>query len=643
MLSDTYLKLTWEGTSEAIVPIKETFEKYIRNPSNNAPSNLGTTFAGTSDLYSRSDHVHKLPTITDIGALPISGGDTTGNLYVGAGTGQKSLGVKYQDADGTSGILYLFNNTTTEYRGLYDSKNGVIIAISQDGSDIHFNGDISGNAYTATKLKTPRTITLSGDATGSANFDGSANINIDVSVPSSASWSGGNINNSATILADGASDLKYWGIQYIDDTGATQHFRMNASNDSDYLSLTSSDSRIGTILSVKYDGTSNLFYGSVTNANTLTLRQSNIYTTTSATAGNYGLALKNSDIIGANAVIFADECEANTEGILFPKQDITSGVGVARSASDFYTLRGYRGNLYFDGDIVITSSDIAQTKSGNFYVLLANGSSGQRNLGVQFYKDNTLTQLYLMYNSSTNYSALYHSEYGSVISIDEETGAMNFNGSAESAWKLSTNRTISLTGDATGSTSFDGGANVSISVDVNNSTKLNGQTAAYYLNYNNLSNRPTIPTAYTGTPAALGTASAGTSTQWARGNHVHAMPTKAQIGLGNVPNTSFSSGNGWFQIGSYKMAYGTFNTGSYSASNVVGYNVYGDKSVSVSFPISFSSVAALVMSSLDDTTGVLNVEPLAFTASGIQSVRIHRGNTVTNVEGFRVSYIVCGY
>ena len=644
MLSDTYLKLTWEGTSEAIVPTKETFKKYIRNPSNNAPSNLGTTFAGTSNLYSRSDHVHKLPTTTDIGALPISGGDTTGNLYVGAGTGQKSLGVKYQDADGTSGILYLFNNTTTEYRGLYDSKNGAIIVISQDGSDIHFNGDISGNANTATKLKTPRTITLSGDATGSASFDGSANIDIDVSVPSSASWNGGNIDNSATILADGASDLKYWGIQYVNDAGTTQHFRLNANNNSDYLSLTSSDDRIGTIISVKYDGTSSLFYGSVSNANTLTLKQSNIYTTTSTTtAGSYGLALKNSDIIGANAVIFADECESNNEGILFPKQNITSGVGVRRASTDFYSLRGYRGYLYYNDNQVLLTTTNTQATNGNFYVTLQNGTTGQRNIGVRFYKDNAETLLYLMYNNSTNYSALYHSEYGSVISINEKTGAMNFNGLAESAWKLSTDRTISLTGDATGSTSFDGSANVSISVDVNNSTKLNGQTAAYYLNYNNLSNKPTIPTAYTGTPAALGTASAGTSTQWARGNHVHAMPTKAQIGLGNVPNTSFSSGNGWFQIGSYKMAYGTFNTGSYSASNVVGYSVYGDKSVSVSFPISFSSVAALVMSPIDDTIGVLNVEPLAFTASGIQSVRIHRGNTVTNIEEFRVSYIVCGY
>lgn len=41
---------------------------------------------------------------------------------------------------------------------------------------------VSGNAGTATKLQTARTITLSGDAIGSASFDGSANISINVTV-----------------------------------------------------------------------------------------------------------------------------------------------------------------------------------------------------------------------------------------------------------------------------------------------------------------------------------------------------------------------------------------------------------------------------------------------------------------------------
>lgn len=55
-----------------------------------------------------------------------------------------------------------------------------------------------------------------------------------------------------------------------------------------------------------------------------------------------------------------------------------------------------------------------------------------------------------------------------------------------------------------------------------------------------------IPTAYTSDPAALGTASPGSSTNWARGDHVHAKPTysKSDVGLGNVDNVQqYSASN----------------------------------------------------------------------------------------------------
>lgn len=43
-------------------------------------------------------------------------------------------------------------------------------------------GNVTGNAGTATKLETARTIQLTGDATGSASFDGSANASIEVTI-----------------------------------------------------------------------------------------------------------------------------------------------------------------------------------------------------------------------------------------------------------------------------------------------------------------------------------------------------------------------------------------------------------------------------------------------------------------------------
>lgn len=68
-----------------------------------------------------------------------------------------------------------------------------------------FIGPLQGNADTATKLKTARTISLTGDATGSVSFDGSANASITVTVADdSHNHTISNIDNLQSNL-----DLKY--------------------------------------------------------------------------------------------------------------------------------------------------------------------------------------------------------------------------------------------------------------------------------------------------------------------------------------------------------------------------------------------------------------------------------------------------
>ena len=66
------------------------------------------------------------------------------------------------------------------------SANTASTIVARDASGNFSAGTItaalSGNASTATKLATSRTLQLSGDATGSASFDGSANANISVSL-----------------------------------------------------------------------------------------------------------------------------------------------------------------------------------------------------------------------------------------------------------------------------------------------------------------------------------------------------------------------------------------------------------------------------------------------------------------------------
>jgi hypothetical protein len=78
------------------------------------------------------------------------------------------------------------------------------------------DGNWSGNADTASKLLTSRTISLSGDVTGSAGFDGSSNISISCSVndapisqamsTKNSRWTGSsasvNISNTSTFPKD---------------------------------------------------------------------------------------------------------------------------------------------------------------------------------------------------------------------------------------------------------------------------------------------------------------------------------------------------------------------------------------------------------------------------------------------------------
>lgn len=49
-----------------------------------------------------------------------------------------------------------------------------------------FSGPLDGNASTASKWATARTITLSGDATGSVSFDGSANASLNLTIANSS-------------------------------------------------------------------------------------------------------------------------------------------------------------------------------------------------------------------------------------------------------------------------------------------------------------------------------------------------------------------------------------------------------------------------------------------------------------------------
>ena len=136
-----------------------------------------------------------LQTTTDVivgGNLTVNGTTTTVNsntVNIGDNTivlNSDETGTPSQDAG-----IEIERGTSANVSWLWDETNDRWTAGTQSiyaGGGFTGNltgavtGNVSGNAGTATKLATARTLSLSGDATGSVSFDGSANADIVVAV-----------------------------------------------------------------------------------------------------------------------------------------------------------------------------------------------------------------------------------------------------------------------------------------------------------------------------------------------------------------------------------------------------------------------------------------------------------------------------
>lgn len=75
--------------------------------SSSKPAALGTAAIGTSNAYARADHVHALPTASEIGALPKAGGTVSGGLTV---NGKLTVGT----AGNVAGIAVTYTATLTK-------------------------------------------------------------------------------------------------------------------------------------------------------------------------------------------------------------------------------------------------------------------------------------------------------------------------------------------------------------------------------------------------------------------------------------------------------------------------------------------------------------------------------------------------
>ncbi|HHT1307362.1 TPA: tail fiber protein [Escherichia coli] len=171
----TGVNIQWDYTSNASVTIHTS-------PSYTANKPTGLTDGTVYVIYSS----HIKPTATDVGALPITGGNLNGGLTATGEIISKSAnGLRI--AYGNYGF-FIRNDGSHTYFMLTDSGNSLgtfnrlrpLIINNANGTVTignglnvtgGINGSLTGNASTATKLQTARTI-------GGVSFDGSANIDL---------------------------------------------------------------------------------------------------------------------------------------------------------------------------------------------------------------------------------------------------------------------------------------------------------------------------------------------------------------------------------------------------------------------------------------------------------------------------------
>nr|WP_284992663.1 hypothetical protein [Escherichia coli] len=145
-------------------------------------------FNGTSYSpgWRRAYNTKNKPTAADVGALPLSGGALTGGLTAAGEIISKSvngLRIAYgnygffirNDGSNTYFLLTDSGNSLGTYNRLrpliINNANGAVTIGNGLNVTGGINGSLNGNAATATKLQTARTI-------GGVSFDGTANINL---------------------------------------------------------------------------------------------------------------------------------------------------------------------------------------------------------------------------------------------------------------------------------------------------------------------------------------------------------------------------------------------------------------------------------------------------------------------------------
>jgi hypothetical protein len=358
---------------------------------------------------------------------------TTNTLDLG------SDAAKFKSAwfDGTVNTDVLTVDETATITGVLTASSGVV-------------GDVTGNASTATAWETSRSLTLSGDVTGTVSgIDGTGNIAVTTTV---AKDSHTHTAAYITDLTEAAQDI----------VGA-----MLSGNTESGIAVTYDD----TLGKINFDVNDPVITlsGDVAGSATMTnLGDVSISTTIQAnsvalgtdTTGNYvaslvagtGVTLANNSGETATPTISIGQAVSTTSDVTFNDVVVSGNLTVSGTTTTVNTE-----TINLADNIIVLNSNEAGTPSQNGGIEIERGTSTNKSL-VWDEANDRWTVGSETFVASTFLGNLTGNVTGNV------TGALT--GNASTASTLQTARTITLSGDVSGSTSFNGGSNVTITATV---------------------------------------------------------------------------------------------------------------------------------------------------------------------------------